>query len=88
MKFIMVMIICFGVDCQAVYDSEFEYETYDDCITEAVGVTQYMQLLFPASAGEIHCWDRETFSSFEKYLDIVNYYNWVLLVERAQSRNP
>ena len=69
MKFIMVMIICFGVDCQAVYDFEFEYETYDDCITEAVGVTQYMQLLFPASAGEIHCWDRETFSSFEKYLE-------------------
>ena len=54
MKFIMVMIICFGFDCQAVYDSEFEYQTYDECRAEAVGVTEYMQLIFPASSGEIH----------------------------------
>ena len=59
------MIICFGFDCQAVYDSEFEYQTYDECVAEAVGVTEYMQLIFPASAGEIHCWDRETFNIFE-----------------------
>jgi|MDSY01.1.fsa_nt_gb hypothetical protein len=68
MKFIMVMIICFGFDCQAVYDSEFEYQTYDECVAEAVGVTEYMQLIFPASSGEIHCWDRETFNIFEEQL--------------------
>ena len=69
MKFIMVMIICFGFDCQAVYDSEFQYDTYDQCVAAAVGVTEYMQLIFPASSGEIHCWDRETFSIFEEYIE-------------------
>ena len=67
MDFIMVIIICFGLDCQAIYE-EFEYENYDRCISEAYGVSEYMKLTFPTSAGEVHCLDKQQFTDFEKYL--------------------
>ena len=67
MDFIMVIIICFGLDCQAIYE-EFEYENYDKCISEAYGVSEYMKLTFPTSAGEVHCLDKQQFTDFEKYL--------------------
>ena len=69
MKYIMVMIICLGVDCQAIYNSDYPYETYDQCLTEAIEVTGYMPMLFPSTSGEIHCMDKETFSIFETYIE-------------------
>ena len=68
MEFIMVVIICFGIDCQVIYE-KFDYETYDQCISEAYVVSEYMKLTFPASAGEVHCLDKAQFENFKQYLE-------------------
>ena len=67
MKFIMVLIICFGADCRSVYE-DFAYETYENCYQEAIGVSQYMQQVFPNSSGEIFCLSREDFDALNKKL--------------------
>ena len=39
----MVMIICFAEDaCQAFFDTT-QFETYDQCMTQAVPVVNYMK---------------------------------------------
>ena len=68
MKFIMVIIICFGTDCEAVFDKP-NYTTYEQCYNEAVMTANYMKSMFPESAGEVHCWDDEQFSTFKKYIE-------------------
>ena len=35
MKFIMVIIICFGADCEAIYDVP-KYDDYNQCYKEAI----------------------------------------------------
>jgi hypothetical protein len=67
MKFIMVIIICFGVDCEAIFDKA-KYETYDECYKEAVVASKYMQNAYPQSAGEVHCWDDKQFSTFNEFI--------------------
>ena len=69
MKFVMVMIICFGVDCEAVFDPATYFESYDTCYATALQTTQYMKQMYPLSAGEIHCFDPEQLSEFQKFLD-------------------
>ena len=69
MKFIMVMIICFGVDCQAI----FEQTTYDDhasCYEVAKDTSLMMQQMYPQSSGEVHCFDENQFSEFHKMLEM------------------
>ncbi len=68
MKFIMVIIICFGADCRAIFE-KFDYQTYDQCISEAIVVTEYMKQTFPTSSGQIHCWDESQFNEFKKGLE-------------------
>ena len=68
MKFIMVIIICFGADCEAIFDKA-KYETYDECYQSAIATANYMRSTFPASAGEVHCWDEKQFETFQKFLD-------------------
>ena len=53
MKFIMVVLICFGADCRAIYE-EFRYENYDTCMIEAVKTRDYMKSTFPASSGQVY----------------------------------
>ncbi len=67
MKFIMVIIICFGVDCRAIYE-EFAYDNYQDCIMEAQGVRDYMKMTFPMSSGQVYCWDDNQFENFREGL--------------------
>ena len=67
MKFIMVIIICFGADCRAIYE-EFNYESYEACISEAYGVSNYMQQTFPTSSGKVYCWDEDQFELFKEDL--------------------
>ena len=68
MKFIMVMILCFGVDCEAIFDTT-SYENYDDCYAVALETSAYMQQLYPQSSGEIQCYDEQQIADFQKYLD-------------------
>ena len=53
MKFLMVMIICFAEDtCQAVFDAA-QFNTYDECMAQALPVSRYMRDVYTTSAGEI-----------------------------------
>ena len=64
----MVMIICFGADCEAVFDPGTYFDTYDTCYATALQTTQYMQQTFPMSSGEIHCYNEEQLSLFQEWL--------------------
>ena len=69
MKFLMVMIICFAEDtCQAVFDAS-QFNTYDECMLQAVPVTNYMRDLYPSSAGEIHCLDEKDYAEYKAFID-------------------
>ena len=62
MKFLMVMIICFAEDtCQAVFDAT-QFNTYDQCMEQALPVSRYMKDVYTTSAGEIHCLDEPALS--------------------------
>lgn len=63
------MIICFGADCEAVFDKQSTFETYDSCYSTALQTTQYMKQMYPQSSGEIHCWNDEQVGVFEKFLE-------------------
>lgn len=69
MKFVMVMIICFGAECDAVFDPNNYFDSHDTCYDTALHTTQYMQQMYPQSAGEIHCFDEQQFSEFQKMLE-------------------
>ena len=68
MKFVMVMIICFGADCEAVFDPATYFESYDTCYATAMQTTQYMQQMYPQSSGEIHCFNEEQLSLYQEWL--------------------
>jgi len=68
MKFIMVMIICFGGNCQAIWENTFNWDTLDECVEASLPVKSYMMDIYPSSSGEIYCMSKEQFEDF--YQDI------------------
>ena len=68
MKFVMVVIICFGVDWQTIFD-ETRYENHSSCYDVALETSKFMQQMHPASSGQVHCFDEQQFSEFEKMLE-------------------
>ena len=68
MKFIMVIIICFGANCQTIWDKQL-YSTVDDCLAAAGPVKEYMMQVYPTSAGQIYCMSEEEFINFKKNLE-------------------
>jgi hypothetical protein len=69
MKFVMVMIICFGAECDAIFDPTTYFDSYETCYTTALQTTQYMQQMYPQSSGEIHCWNPDQLAIFEEWLE-------------------
>jgi|TARA_B110000977_G_scaffold149099_1_gene189008 hypothetical protein len=69
MKFLMVMIICFAEDtCQAVFDAT-QFDTYDQCMAQALPVSRYMRDVYATSSGEIHCLSSEETAIYQEYLN-------------------
>tara|TARA_B100000579_G_C22528133_1_gene709419 strand:- start:64 stop:330 length:267 start_codon:yes stop_codon:yes gene_type:complete len=69
MKFLMVMIICFAEDaCQAVFDAA-EFQTYDECMAQAMPVSKYMQEVYSNSSGEIHCLSQKDYTEYKNFID-------------------
>jgi len=68
MKFIMVIIICFGANCQTIWDKQL-YSTVDDCLAASGPVKEYMIQVYPTSAGQIYCMDEQQFKNYEEYLE-------------------
>ena len=69
MKFVLVMIICFGTDCEAVYDKLTTFNSYNECYNTAVQSATYMKEMFPQTSGEIHCWNQDQMAIFEEWLE-------------------
>ena len=69
MKFVMVMIICFGAECDAVFDPTTHFNSYDTCYVTALQTTQFMQQMYPDSSGEVHCFTEDQFSEFQLMLE-------------------
>jgi len=67
-SFVMVMIICFGAECEAVFDRETKFNDYNTCYSTALETTAYMREMYPQSAGEIHCYNNEQLAEFEESL--------------------
>ena len=68
MKFFLVVIICFGVDCQAIFE-ETPYERYDLCMETAASTAQYMQYTFPESSGNVDCITEREFELLKEKLE-------------------
>ena len=69
MKFLMVMIICFAQDtCTAIFDTA-EYNTYNECMVQAMPLSKYMMEVYQNTAGEIHCLDEDEYSQYKSYID-------------------
>ena len=68
MKIIMVIIICFGANCQTIWDKQL-YSTVDDCLAASTPVREYMMQVYPTSAGQIYCMSEEEFINFKKNLE-------------------
>ncbi len=69
MKFLMVMIICFAEDtCQAVFDAT-QFNTYDECMAQAVPVSRYMRDVYTTSSGEIHCLSATDYAEYKAFIE-------------------
>ena len=68
MKFFLVVIICFGVDCQAIFE-ETPYEKYDLCMDTATSTAQYMQYTFPESSGKVDCLSETEFKKLKEKIN-------------------
>ena len=68
MKFIMVIIICFGANCQALWEN-IPYDSETACLQNTKSVASYMQEAYPNSSGEIYCLTQMQFDKFYKDLE-------------------
>ena len=67
MKVIMVIILCFGANCQAIWEKHY-YPSIEECITASAPVKIYMMDAYPESAGEIHCMTEDAFDKYYQFL--------------------
>ena len=63
MKWILVVIMCFGADCQTIYEQHL-YDKEQDCLNEAGIVSAYAQKQFPNSSGQVYCLTTDEFQSW------------------------
>ena len=68
MKVIMVIIICFGANCQAIWEKNY-YPSIEECIIASTPVKVYMMDIYTDSAGEIHCMTEKIFDNYVKFLE-------------------
>tara|TARA_A100001015_G_scaffold55741_1_gene61247 strand:+ start:764 stop:1018 length:255 start_codon:yes stop_codon:yes gene_type:complete len=65
MKFFLVVIICFGADCQAIFE-ENSYERYDICMETASSTAQFMKYTYPESHGQVDCLNENEFEKLQE----------------------
>ena len=68
MNVIMVIIICFGANCQAIWEKNY-YPSIEECVIASAPVKVYMMDVYPDSAGEIHCMTERIFDNYVKFLE-------------------
>ncbi len=67
MQYIMVILICFGANCQAIWEKTY-YTSKEECLSATLPVKQYMMEVYPQSSGEIYCMTEEQFEAYNKQL--------------------
>jgi hypothetical protein len=67
MKTIMVIIICFGANCQAIWEKQW-YPSLEDCFASSGVVRTYMMNTYPGSGGEIRCMTESEFTQYYNFL--------------------
>ena len=65
MKWILLVMICWGADCQTMYE-EYVYDKHEDCLTQASIVSDYAQMTYPGSTGKVYCL---TQPEFDKWIE-------------------
>ena len=69
MKFLMVIIICFGTNiCKGIFDKQV-FNSHDECLKASKPVVQYMKNVYPNSSGEIYCMTEPEFNEYYDYLE-------------------
>ena len=68
MNVIMVIILCFGANCQAIWEKNY-YPSIEECIVASAPVKVYMMDVYPDSAGEIHCMTEQIFEDYKQFLE-------------------
>ena len=68
MNVIMVIILCFGANCQAIWEKNY-YPSIEECIIASAPVKVYMMDIYPDSAGEIHCMTEQVFDDYVQFLE-------------------
>ena len=54
MKWIMIIFVCMGVDCQQ-FQTESLFDTNEQCQEAAGEMKEYFMEVLPLSTGEIYC---------------------------------
>ncbi len=65
MQYLMVILICFGANCQTIWEKTY-YNSKEDCLAATQPVKQYMMDVYPGSSGEIYCMTQEQFEEYSK----------------------
>lgn len=60
MKWIMIVMICWGANCQTMYE-EALYDTEQKCLDQAQIVSEYAQKTYPNSEGKVYCLNEKDF---------------------------
>ena len=65
----MLMIVCMTMEvCTAMFD-DTRFSDYDTCYEASRSVVNYMQEMYPDSAGEVHCLTDEELAVYREFLD-------------------
>jgi hypothetical protein len=64
----MVIILCFGTNCQAIWEKNY-YPSIEECIIQSKPVKTYMMNAYPQSAGEIYCMTERIFEDYVRFLE-------------------
>ena len=67
MKFFLVVMICWGSNCETVYE-QTAYDSYNECMVQAQMVMEYAQSEYPGSAGMVNCLNQQELDNLNQYL--------------------
>jgi hypothetical protein len=65
MKWILVVMICWGTDCQTIYEQKL-YDAEKECLEQATIVSEYAQKTYPQSSGQVWCITTDEFKGLFK----------------------
>ncbi len=65
MKWLLVMMLCWGTDCQTIYKQTF-YDDEIECMEQLAIVSESAKKQFPNASGQIWCVTEEEFKKWMK----------------------